>query len=157
MEKKSLLLPHYCQIIGWWLLAAFVLMGVTFAIISYFRSDEAMVVAEETIELCVLGLYFMPYVALMLICLSREKVEDEYISFIRGRATFIVVIFGFVASMLIKAFANYAVRMFEPSIYGQFLMYAQWFCNTAVLAIVYLLIFKGTLFINKLKTRSDGE
>lgn len=157
MEKKSLLLPHCWQVIGWWLLVAFVLLVSIIATIAYCRSDGAMEVAEETKQLYALGLYFIPYVSLMLICLSREKVEDEYISHIRGRATFIVVIFGFVASLLISAFANYAVHMLNPDIVGQFLMYAQWFRNTAVLAIVYLLIFKGTLFVNKLKARGDGE
>lgn len=157
MEKKSFLLPHCCQIIGWWLLGLFAVLCITFAVISYNAGAGAAELDDFTRNLYALGFYFLPYVALLLICLSREKEEDEYISFIRSRSVFIVVVFGFVAALLIGAFAQYSVRMMSADFVGRFMMYARWFSNTVVLAIVYLLIFKGTLFVNKLKSRGNGE
>ncbi|MCQ2112120.1 MAG: hypothetical protein MJY95_02115 [Bacteroidaceae bacterium] len=157
MEKKSFLLPHCCQIIGWWLLGLVAVLCITFVIISYNAGAGAAEVGDFTRNLYAFGFYFLPNIALLLICLSREKEEDEYISFIRSRSVFIVVVFGFVGGMLLSAFAGYSFRMMSAEFVGRFMMYAQWFPNRAVLAIVYLLIFKGTLFVNKLKSRGNGE
>lgn len=62
----------------------------------------------------------IPFVALILICLSREKNEYEYIASLRARSVIPVVIVGFVAAMISNAICVLEVvcmtcRMWELS------------------------------------------
>lgn len=102
-------------------------------------------------------LYALPLISIMLICLSREKIEDEYISHIRGRAVFIVVLIGFIASMITHAARASAVRLYDPDTVGSVSACAWWFTNALPLSFLYILIFKGSLLINWLKTHGNGE
>lgn len=99
----------------------------------------------------------IPFVALILICLSREKNEDEYIASLRARSVIPVVIVGFVAAMISNAYMCIGGRLYDVSHVGTFMMVSRWFNSPLVLGLVFPLIFKGTLFINWLKTRNDGQ
>ena len=153
MEKKSLLLPHICQKIGLALLVLFIL----FVLLEMFANGNTIEIPDWMTASLAWTLYALPSISIMLICLSREKIEDEYISHIRGRAVFIVVLIGFIASMITNATRASAVRLYDPDTVGSVSACAWWFTNALPLSFLYILIFKGSLLINWLKTHGNGE
>lgn len=152
MEKKSFLLPHVCQKIGLALLVLFIL----FVLLEVFANGNTIEIPDWMTTPLAWTFYALPSVSVMLICLSREKIEDEYISHIRGRAVFIVVIIAFIASMITNAFTLNAA-LYDPFTISTVSAYAWLFTNALPISLLYILIFKGTLFINWLKTRGNGE
>lgn len=153
MEKKSFLLPHVCQKIG---LALLVLL-ILFIMLEVFANVNTIEIPDWLTNPLAWTFYALPSVSVMLICLSREKIEDEYISHIRGRAVFIVVLIGFIASLITNAARASAAQLYGPDTVGSILTCAWWFTNALPISLLYILIFKGTLFINWLKTRGNGE
>ena len=153
MEKKSLLLPHICQKIGLALLVLFIL----FVLLEMFANGNTIEIPDWMTTPLAWTFYALPSISIMLICLSREKIEDEYISHIRGRAVFIVVLIGFIASMITNAARASAVRLYDPDTVGSVSACAWWFTNALPLSFLYILIFKGSLLINWLKTHGNGE
>ena len=78
MNTKSILMPHACQKIGWWLLAGSV---------CGFLVDWLFFARDFDVQcLLVRPLYFTFIVSIFLICLSKEKVEDEMIAALRLKA-----------------------------------------------------------------------
>lgn len=156
MEKKSFLLPHVCQKIGLALLVLFIL----FVLLEVCADGNTIEIPDWMTTPLAWTFYALPSVSVMLICLSREKIEDEYISHIRGRAVFIVVIIAFIASMIASMITNaftLNAALYDPFTISTVSAYAWWFTNALPISLLYILIFKGTLFINWLKTRGNGE
>lgn len=160
MERKSFLLPHWCQKMGWWMLAAFLLFLVVALVVSSFDDKHVFEVAEAFDGLAFAILAVLPYAGLTFICISREKEEDEYIQYVRTRSAFWVVIVAFVFGMLKIAYTQFAARYFGIEAM-QILAYVGIVFSIPTLAIVYLIIFKVSLFVNRMKSRkeevSDGQ
>lgn len=80
MNSKSILMPHSCQNIGWWLLLLTALIVVAKIIISYTTRniDVVWYLAKSSHLILITALFF--------ITLSKEKVEDEMISGLRLKA-----------------------------------------------------------------------
>jgi len=80
MNSKSILMPHSCQKIGWWLLLLTALIEVAKIILSYttHNIDVAWYLAKSS--------HFVLIASLFFITLSKEKVEDEMISGLRLKA-----------------------------------------------------------------------
>ena len=80
MNNKSILMPHSCQKIGWWLLLLTALIVVTKVILTYttYSIDVAWYLAKASHLILIVSLFF--------ITLSKEKVEDEMISGLRLKA-----------------------------------------------------------------------
>lgn len=153
MEKKSFLLPYVCQKIGLALLVLFIL----FVLLEVFANGNTIEIPDWMTTPLAWTLYTLPAISIMLICLSKEKNEDEYICYIRGRVVFIVAAIGFIASMITHVFTIGAAQLYGPFAVGSIFSYAWWFTNALPLSLLYILIFKATLFINWLKTRGNGE
>ena len=78
MNTKSILMPHACQKIGWWLLAGSV---------CGFLVDWLFFARDFDVQcLLVMPLYYTFIVSIFLISLSKEKVEDEMIAAFRLKA-----------------------------------------------------------------------
>ena len=87
MQKKSILLPHTCQKIGWWLLLL-IPLGVWFSDIlyDYFRETPLFAMVNNNSRFLMLVIYLLFIASAFFICLSKEKVEDEMVSQYRLRA-----------------------------------------------------------------------
>lgn len=87
MKKKSILLPHTCQKIGWWLLLL-IPLGVWFSDILYdfFSETQLFAMVEGNIRFFIMVCYLLLIASTCMICLSKEKVEDEMVSQYRLRA-----------------------------------------------------------------------
>ena len=93
-KRHLTLLPHKWQVVGFVMLVVVVVCFVPF----YFLQQQ------YSHELWPIYLYlagdFVLSAALLMICLSKEKVEDEYIMSVRFRALTIVAIIFFIANVL---------------------------------------------------------
>mgnify|MGYP003451619346 FL=1 len=153
MKKKTYLLPHIYQKIGWWLAGAS-LAGWLLFFVSASLSSTITIGTVYNILMSVLT--FLPSVALILISLSQEKQEDEYIQNIRARSVFMVVVFAFIVKMLFFSATQFFVRFCPLEIYGR-LSCLQLFTSVLVLAFLYLVIFKGSIYIDYIKSKRNGE
>ena len=99
MKTNNLLLPHSWQIGGWiafvlWLVFAGVRLLLFYA--DYNVSDIPLFLRVLLMMLWEL----LPYLSIMLICISREKQEDEYVQHIRALSVFSLALFLLLLGML---------------------------------------------------------
>lgn len=156
LMKKSILFPFWCQKIGWWTFSIYILWILALIIMRVCEVHTSTPPYWVGVSQIII-FYLMPTIAAILICLSQEKHEDEYIQHIRAYSVFIVIIIAFVAGLLSDSILSVLDRL---TIYytDEIGRYAQLAKNPAFLTIIYLLIFKGSLFINWLKTHNeDGQ
>lgn len=151
--KKSFLFPHWCQKTGWWILATLVILGFLTLVLASMNFDF-----PDWMEGLFYSVPFFPSLALFLICLSQEKQEDEYIAHIRARSVLTIITIAFVISLINFPIRLIGARIWSPTQMGTYLMYVQYITNPITLTLIYLIVFKGSLFINWSKTRNgDGQ
>lgn len=99
-KKHLTLLPHKWQVIGT-LVAAIsaVLYGVLLCLRDQYNG-------QNWFTLCVLSARFFLGLSLLLICFSKEKVEDEYIASARYRALTISVFIFIIGWMIVEMYAK---------------------------------------------------
>lgn len=96
MNSKSILMPHSCQKIGWWLLLLTVLIVVAKIIVLYTTHsiDVVWYLAKSSHLILIASLFF--------ITLSKERVEDEMISGLRLKALGLTCYVFFVVFLLLS-------------------------------------------------------
>ena len=96
MNSKSILMPHSCQKIGWWLLLLTVLIVVAKIIVLYTTHsiDVVWYLAKSSHLILIASLFF--------ITLSKERVEDEMISGLRLKALGLTGYVFFVVFLLLS-------------------------------------------------------
>ena len=81
MQKKSILMPHACHKIGWWLLLLVPLVVGFYEILyRFFHETHLFTVVNDNSRFITMVCYLVVIAAAFLICLSKEKVEDEMVS-----------------------------------------------------------------------------
>ena len=107
MQKKSILMPHACHKAGWWLLLLIPLVVGLYEILYYFfRETPLFAAVNNNSRFITMICYLVVIAAAFLICLSKEKVEDEMVSQYRLRAIGISAYVNFIlflASLLLVA------------------------------------------------------
>ena len=133
MKNKSILMPHVCQKIGWWLLLLTVLFGVSKIVITHTTHsiNVAWYLAKAS--------YILLIISLLLITLSKEKVEDEMISGIRLKALGITSYVFFVLLLILGLILDFSVQ-FSPYL-GELVLIVLPFLTAGL----YFLLFKGML------------
>ena len=126
-------MPHVCQKIGWWLLLLTVLVGVSKIVITYttHNINVAWYMAKAS--------YILLIISLLLITLSKEKVEDEMISGIRLKALGITSYVFFVLLLILGLIMDFC-EMLSPYL-GELLLIVLPFLTAGL----YFLLFKGML------------
>lgn len=143
--NKSFLLPHKWQAVGGWTIVASILLSI-------------MIIACD-----INGVFHVPailgwipfYIGLLLICISQEKVEDEYISELRSRLVCITVAVAFGVNILfiIANLLRICFGLFS-SIAGIIGMLS----SPTLFALIYIIALKLTLFgINRKVKRYDEQ
>lgn len=155
MKTNCLLLPHSWQIGGWiafalWLVFAGVRLLLLYA--DYNVSDIPLFLRVLLMMLWEL----LPYLSIMLICISREKQEDEYVQHIRALSVFSLALFLLLLGMLSYGTERLIDFWGWPNVSYWLTWLRTYFSLTPVAAILYLLIFKGLLFYNWIKSRVNG-
>lgn len=153
--KKSLLFPYRVQKIGWLLLLCWIAWIVL--VISMRLLHVSPPECPTWIGTAAFVIYsFLPTIATLMVCLSKEKNEDEYIEYIRGRSVFFMVVLFFSTLLLNVSLTNVGLRLWNWSPGNGYLMLSWLYTNPFIITLLYILIFKGSLFIDWLKTRNDG-
>ena len=143
--KTNFLLPHKFQIAGWW---GLLVSAVLFAILLYINLYEPELYTPPML------LAAVPFLAsLLLICISCEKIDDEYIKELRSRIVYALV----VAFVLIKIFYLIASSICTScgaiAVLGV-IGFLNILLNPIILIVIYIVAFRLILFINKYKVNS---
>ena len=96
MKNKSILMPHACQKIGWWLLliTALIVVAKIILLFTTHNIDVARYLAKSSHLILIASLFF--------ITLSKERVEDEMISDLRLKALGLTGYVFFVVFLLLS-------------------------------------------------------
>ena len=141
MNTKNVLMPHICHKIGWWTLLFTVMITLVKTILLYFFGGEIMDVAGYMARISHLIL-----ISLFLICLSKEKIEDEMISGLRLKSVGYTAWFFFIVALVVSL-----LLMVQPVDSDITLYLSELFliCLPVGLAGLYLVIFKVMLWKSK--------
>ena len=143
MNNKSILMPHTCQKVGWCLLILSVIAEFAKALFVH-DIDVAWYMAKST--------HIIFIISFFLICLSKEKVEDEMISSYRLKAVGITAYVFFVLFLILSLFLELRLATLFPSIPEDLELYmseAFLIFLPLLLFILYFGIFKWMLWKSK--------
>ena len=142
MNTKSILMPHICHKIGWWTLLLTVMITLVKTILLYFFGGEIMDLAGYMARIS----HLILIISLSLICLSKEKIEDEMISGLRLKAVGYTAWFFFIFTLVVSL-----LLMVQPVDSDITLSLSELFliCLPVGLAGLYLVIFKVMLWKSK--------
>ncbi len=146
--NKNFLLPHRCQIAGWLMIAVAIVIAVTFI------TDSAN---GTILDVPVILTWIPALLGLMLVCLSREKIDDEYINSLRGRIVCILIVVAFTAKILQMIITTLSVSFGIASGVGTLIALLSLLYKPLVLVIIYIIAFKLTLFIQNRRINRYAE
>lgn len=105
MNNKSILMPHSCQKVGWWLLLLIPLvLGFYWILYACYHDTQLFASVNNNSRFITMLCYLVIIAASFLICLSKEKVEDEMISQYRLKAIGISAYVNFICFLLLWLF-----------------------------------------------------
>lgn len=156
MKQKKLLLPHSFQNFGW---IMFLLSGIFILATNHFQliRESIAIFSIDLTPLIVLLTTSLPILCIMIICISQEKHEDEYIKALRSQYILCIVVFYFLTEMIQLAFSRYAIMYQVEPFYQKMISILGGINNVYTLSLAYLVLFKGTMLINSLKAQKDGK
>ena len=143
--NKNFLLPHKWQVVGGWIIVAAILISIV------------------NIACDINGIFHIPailgwipaFLGLLLMCLSQEKVDDEYISNLRGRLVCIIVVVAFIGEFL-KNSAD-LLRICYGWYPTGIAIFLSLLINPIVLGAIYIITLKLTLYIINRKVNRYAE
>ena len=149
MKHKDLLLPYSCQKAGWIIAIAIPVLFIMYALIS---GGNKALVTERNLQYVIGILALLFFVAVFLICASREKDEDEMISSIRRQTLSIFIYMLFFLYFLAGIFFSLdiglnIVKEYQGEVLGNTII------RITLFAIVYELVFKIRLWISRRESK----
>ena len=149
MKHKDLLLPYSCQKAGWIIAIAIPVLFILYALIS---GGNKALVTERNLHYLIGILAMLFFVAVFLICASREKDEDEMISSIRRQTLSIFIYMLFFLYFLAGLFFSldiglHFVKEYQGEVLGNTII------RITLFAIVYELVFKIRLWLNRRESK----
>ena len=149
MKHKDLLLPYSCQKAGWIIAIAIPVLFILYALLS---GGNKALVTERNLHYLFGILAMLFFVAVFLICASREKDEDEMISSIRRQTLSIFIYMLFFLYFLAGIFFSLdiglnIVKEYQGEVLGNTII------RITLFAIVYELVFKIRLWISRRESK----
>lgn len=147
--NKSFLLPHKWQIVGGWLIIAAIILaiGLIMCDINGYMGEVRVLIA-----------WIPAYIGLMLICLSKEKNDDEYIRCLRSRLVGIFVAIAFsieILDIIFRiCFSSYGLTVLGGNV-TRIILY--FFSYPLLYAIAYIICLKLNLWIINRKMKNNAE
>lgn len=139
MNSKSILMPHTCQKIGWYLFALSIVLLVVKAL--FVRTIDIAWYFAKTNHIVVLVSFF-------LISLSKEKVEDEMIAAYRlkaiGVTAYMFFIFLIILSLALELKPNFIFSNI-PTTLSAFISEVFLIFLPMLLFALYYTLFRGLL------------
>lgn len=147
--NKSFLLPHKWQAVGGWIIVASILLSIV------------------NIACDINGVFHVPailgwipaFLGLLLICLSQEKVDDEYISNLRGRLVCIIVTVAFISAIFssISEIIRICYGWNCSNILFTIVFFLRLLQNPFLLGSIYIVALKLTLYVINRKVNRYAE
>lgn len=136
---------------GWWLMLASLACLLCYVVIESAGHNHNRMVgtAVGSVVTC------LPFLSLILLCISKEKEEDEYIQSLRAKSLFIVVVYAFIVNMIAISLSRYIMFHCSMDTYASLNRIIYNCTNIPLMAVLYIAIFKGSLLINRFKIRND--
>lgn len=128
---KNLLLPHRCKHLASFLL----IVALAFILIMVLRPVE-----EERTDTWLLSAATIAMIALPIIALSRERIEDEYISSLRGQTLVAVIYLFFIVNLLRIPFFYVGTRILTLGEIVRIKTWTDWLSNPVFICAVYVII-----------------
>ena len=149
MKHKDLLLPYSCQKAGWIIAIAIPVLFILYALIS---GGNKALVTERNLHYLFGILAMLFFVAVFLICASREKDKDEMISSIRRQTLSIFIYILFFLYFLAGLFFSldiglHFVKDYQGEVLGNTII------RITLFAIIYELVFKIRLWLNRRESK----
>ena len=149
MKHKDLLLPYSCQKAGWIVAIAIPVLFLVYLLVCG-RNRELL--SEQNLQYVVGILAMLFFVAVFLICASREKDEDEMISSIRRQTLSIFIYILFFLYFLAGLFFSldiglHFVKDYQGEVLGNTII------RITLFAIIYELVFKIRLWLNRRESK----
>ena len=143
--NKNFLLPHKWQVVGGWIIFASIMISIVL------------------IACDINGVFHIPailgwipaFLGLLFICLSQEKVDDEYIRNLRGRLVCIIVAVAFIGEFL-KNSAD-LLRVCYGWYSTGIMIFLSILINPIFLGAIYIITLKLTLYIINSKVNRYAE
>lgn len=139
MNQKQFLLPHFVQIIG----EVLTLLGVVCFL--FWRHE--------------IGLFFggmIFSIGLLLCAISREKIEDEYINYLRLKSIFRVAVVYLAYAVIFPALKYIAIHTLDLTTLGNIMAILGIFGQPWFLVLLHLAIFKGSIILTSHKGMIEG-
>lgn len=154
MKHTGLMLPHKCQTAGWIIIALpFFLLGILLLLQLFVTEYQFTQLTGRYSWILISSLYLCVPVGGAVLCLSREKEEDEMIRSIRLKAIGIIAIAELLACMVLFCYwgLNTVFCFYKPEAGSTDYIFFRYlghflFCFQFP---VYFLLFKFMLYINR--------
>ena len=160
MKTRVRLLPHWCQVVGYSYLGAFLIMGTFMLILSHLVQTEIMTMEStivrltQTIACPFLGNWEITgAVNFTMFCLavfSQERVEDEMMQAFRLRAITIIAMIPILTHIVAYIASDGSVA--EDIALS---MINDWMGDFGIIMIMYLILFKFIVWTNKWRMRDE--
>lgn len=160
MKTRARLLPHWCQVVGYSYLGAFLIMGAFMLILSYLVQTEIMTMESTIFRLTQKITYpflgnweIMGAVNFTMFCLaafSQEKVEDEMMQAFRLRTITIIAMIPILTH--IAAYISPDGSVAEDIALS---IINDWMGDFGIIMIMYLILFKLMVWTNKWRMRNE--
>lgn len=137
MKSFKFLLPHFMQYVG------LILFLIGVAGLCFSTADYVFFFS-----------YFLMAAGLLVIAISKEAIEDEYIMYLRVRSVFILAVLALVYGVISPLADFLLTRMFDISTVGKILIVRNVITGLPFIVGLYLLLFKGSLVVN---TKSETQ
>ena len=149
MKNKDLLLPYYCQKAGWIIAIAIPVLLLVYLLICRWTHT---LLSEHNLQMLTGILSLLFFVAIFLICASREKDEDEMISSVRRQTLTVFVYILFFLYFLAGLFFSldigfHFVKDYQEEVLGNTII------RITLFAIIYELVFKTRLWLNRRESK----
>lgn len=146
LNQTRVLLPYRFQVIGWWLIVGAILVSIAL-----------IMCAISGIKVMPAFLGWIPaYAGILLVCVSREKVDDEYIGAIRARIVCILAATAITVNLVCRIIEIYGVFFHALDFAGR-VNILRLFVNPVFLVVIYIIVLKVTLLIQRRKINSNDE
>ena len=147
--KKDLLLPSKYKVWGWLLTSIFGTAGLfclygdfSLKILDYTTTSNSLFLSNNfTNEIALTGII----IGLLLIVFSKEKIEDEFISYLRLKSLQLAVLISYAIFLLLN-FSFYDLGFFLATFYNSF-----------TVMLVFILKFQWSLYRLRKEGMKDEE
>ncbi len=147
--NKSFLLPHVWQVVGGWLIVLTIILDVVLILCDAYSPD--------VIYLYPMVMWIPFYIGMMLVCLSKEKNDDEYIRCLRSRLVCIVVAMVFAVVIIGRIFDVYYMFFVPGVLSWRTNLPVALITNPVLYAIIYIVSLKFNLWVINRKIKKYAE